>query len=129
MSMPPNTTTWPSRYPGDSGDRYAEAHALADLGILCHRKGDHADAISYQRRALALFRSNGDPGGEAKALNSLAEALLAASLPEQAHVYGATALALARLAGDHHEQARALTATNPRSLNLRKAVTEPETGG
>jgi tetratricopeptide (TPR) repeat protein len=65
------------------------------------------DAVGHLREALSLCRELGSRSGEADALNSLGEVLLATGQPDHARAEYATALHLAVQTGDKHQQARA----------------------
>ncbi len=54
-----------------TGDRAAEAHAMANLGIVHLRQGRYEQAAEHYRGALPLFRETGDRGGEARTLTHL----------------------------------------------------------
>jgi tetratricopeptide (TPR) repeat protein len=69
--------------------------------------GRYRQAIDHHEQALTIFREIGDRGGEAEALNSLGEALLADGQRDQAHTRHRSALSLAEQIGDRYEQARA----------------------
>jgi tetratricopeptide (TPR) repeat protein/DNA-binding SARP family transcriptional activator len=56
---------------GQTGDRAAEAYALANLGVVHMRQGRYEKAAEHYRRALRLFRETGDRGGEARTLTHL----------------------------------------------------------
>src|SRR6266568_6340250 len=56
---------------GQTGDRAAEAYALANLGVVHMRQGRYERAAEHYRRALRLFRETGDRGGEARTLTHL----------------------------------------------------------
>ncbi len=54
-----------------TGDRAAEAYALANLGIVHLRQGRYEQAAEHYREALPLFREAGDRSGEARTLTHL----------------------------------------------------------
>jgi tetratricopeptide (TPR) repeat protein/DNA-binding SARP family transcriptional activator len=54
-----------------TGDRAAEAYALANLGVLHMRQGRYEQAAEHYREALSLFRQTGDRVGEARTLTHL----------------------------------------------------------
>jgi DNA-binding SARP family transcriptional activator/tetratricopeptide (TPR) repeat protein len=55
----------------DSGDRAAEATALANLGTVSGRQGRYEQAADHHRQALARYRAAGDLTGQARTLNNL----------------------------------------------------------
>jgi len=54
-----------------TGDRAAEAYALANLGVVHMRQGRYEQAAEHYRRALPLFRETDDRVGEARTLTHL----------------------------------------------------------
>src|SRR5215472_15445216 len=54
-----------------TGDRAAEAYALANLGVVHMRQGRYEQAAEHYRAALPLFRESGDRVGEARTLTHL----------------------------------------------------------
>jgi tetratricopeptide (TPR) repeat protein/DNA-binding SARP family transcriptional activator len=54
-----------------TGDRAAEAYALANLGVVHLRQGRYEQAAEHYRKALPFFRETGDPRGEARTLTHL----------------------------------------------------------
>jgi tetratricopeptide (TPR) repeat protein/DNA-binding SARP family transcriptional activator len=54
-----------------TGDRAAEAYALANLGVVHLRQGRYEQAAEHYREALPLFREAGDRSGEARTLTHL----------------------------------------------------------
>jgi len=54
-----------------TGDRAAEAYALANLGVVHMRQGRYEQAAEHYQRALPLFRETGDRVGEARTLTHL----------------------------------------------------------
>lgn len=59
-----------------AGDRPREAAALTDLGIACHRAGDHQRAAAFLEEAVALARQLGDRTLEGDVLSYLGLAVL-----------------------------------------------------
>ena len=53
------------------GDRFGEANALRDLGLVRSLTGDYAEAEHHAREALAIYTEIGDPVHQAYALNEL----------------------------------------------------------
>ena len=53
------------------GDRFGEATALNNLGVVYERQGRPEQAAVCHEQALALFRRSGDRSGEARALGNL----------------------------------------------------------
>ena len=54
-----------------TGDRAAEAYALANLGVVHMRQGRYEQAAEHYQGALPLFRETGDRVGEARTLTHL----------------------------------------------------------
>jgi tetratricopeptide (TPR) repeat protein len=54
-----------------TGDRAAEATALANLAVVHIRQGRDRRAARYTQRALDLYRETGDRNGEARTLHNL----------------------------------------------------------
>jgi tetratricopeptide (TPR) repeat protein len=54
-----------------TGDRSAEAYALANLGVIHMRQGRYEQAAEHYQGALPLFRETGDRVGEARTLTHL----------------------------------------------------------
>jgi tetratricopeptide (TPR) repeat protein/DNA-binding SARP family transcriptional activator len=52
-------------------DRAAEAHALANVGLVHWRQGRYEQGAAHYRSALSLFRQTGDRSGEARTLTKL----------------------------------------------------------
>jgi tetratricopeptide (TPR) repeat protein len=50
------------------GDRLAQAHALANLGVVQERAGDYLEAAQAHKEALILYRELGDRLGEGRAV-------------------------------------------------------------
>jgi hypothetical protein len=71
--------------------RAVRAYALNSLGETYRRLHRHSDAMCALERSLALFRGLGDRKGEADALDSLGEVLLATGDSEGANQLGLVA--------------------------------------
>ena len=66
-----------------------EAHAVADLGSLAHRRGDYGEALEHARRSLEISRKVNDVIGEGDTLHAMAQGLNALGRSEEA-MHGAT---------------------------------------
>src|SRR6266568_1822073 len=93
---------------GQTGDRAAEAYALANLGVVHMRQGRYERAAEHYRRALSLFRETGDRGGEARTLANLGVVYLRQSRYEQAAGVLGQALILFRETGNRIGEGYAL---------------------
>ncbi len=93
----------------DTGDRAAEASALANLGGVLQEQGQHQQAGEFQVQALALFRATGDRLGEARTLGNLGLTDLEQGRYPQAADRFREELTLFRGAGDRLGEARALS--------------------
>jgi tetratricopeptide (TPR) repeat protein/transcriptional regulator with XRE-family HTH domain len=92
----------------ESGDRAAEAWALANLGDLAGRQGRSQQAVEYSRQALAVARDAGDRRMQAGALQVLAKSYDWQSRYQQAAGCARQALALNRERGDQIGEAISL---------------------
>ena len=91
-----------------TGDRLAEAGALADLGEIQQLTGDYPLATASLSRALTLYRSLGDRLGEARALNELGVVHLGVNDHRSATASHEQALRMYRDLGDQAGEASAL---------------------
>jgi tetratricopeptide (TPR) repeat protein len=66
------------------GDLNGESDCWVRLGEFHHLLGEHEQAVSCHRRAVALWRGLGNRADEAMALVSLGDSALAAGKPAQA---------------------------------------------
>jgi DNA-binding SARP family transcriptional activator/Flp pilus assembly protein TadD len=92
-----------------TGDRAAEAYALANLGVVHLRQGRYEQAAEHYRRALLLFRETGDRGGEARTLTHLGLVNWRQGLYEEAAERHLQALARYRETGNRFGEANALS--------------------
>jgi DNA-binding SARP family transcriptional activator/tetratricopeptide (TPR) repeat protein len=92
-----------------SGDRAAEATALAALGTVGMRQGRCEQACGHLEQALALYRETGDTRGAGRALSGLGLIGFQQGRYQQAVAYHREALALHRETGDQPGEARTLT--------------------
>src|SRR6266498_1656743 len=91
-----------------TGDRAAEAYALANLGVVHLRQGRYEQAAEHYRGALPLFRETGDHRGEARTLTHLGLVNWRQGRYEQAAGDLRQALILYREAGRRIGEANAL---------------------
>src|SRR6266498_3000223 len=91
-----------------TGDRAAEAYALANLGVVHLRQGRYEQAAEHYRGALPLFRETGDHRGEANALSNLGLVRWRQGRYEEATEGHRQALILYREAGRRIGEANAL---------------------
>jgi DNA-binding SARP family transcriptional activator/Flp pilus assembly protein TadD len=92
-----------------TGDRSAEAEALASLGGLDFWQGRLHEAAGRLHRALALFREAGDRPGEARVLGDLGTVGLQQGRYQEAVGHLRQALALHRETGNPSAEARVLS--------------------
>jgi len=92
-------------------DRHGRAHAHRDIGRTYCQLGQYADGRTHLHQALDLYRSVGDPVGEARTLMSLSWMLQAQGHHREALDHIEWAKELFRAAGDQHWFARSLNAT------------------
>ncbi|HEY1914187.1 MAG TPA: tetratricopeptide repeat protein [Streptosporangiaceae bacterium] len=91
-----------------TGDRPAEAEALARLGGVENRRGHHDEGLARLQQALTLCHEIGDQSGEAKALINLgAVRFQLGDYPQAASDLG-QAVAVCRAIGDRRGEERAL---------------------
>jgi tetratricopeptide (TPR) repeat protein len=92
-----------------SGDRNAQAAAIADLGDIQRLTGDIPEATASLTRALELYRDLGNPNGEARVLTLMAEVHWVTDDYPRATATLTRALELCRELGNRYGEARALT--------------------
>ncbi|HLX48341.1 MAG TPA: tetratricopeptide repeat protein [Streptosporangiaceae bacterium] len=92
-----------------TGDRSAEAEALASIGGLDFWQGRQQEAVSGLQRALALFREVGNRRGEARVLGDLGIVGLQQGCYPDAVRHLQQALVLHRQAGNRSAEARVLS--------------------
>ncbi|MEU4805490.1 BTAD domain-containing putative transcriptional regulator [Actinosynnema sp. NPDC023587] len=68
----------------DRAGREVDAAALDSLGYIAHHTGDHAAAVEHYRRALDLFREDGDVFSESGTLDRLGHPFRALGRPAEA---------------------------------------------
>ncbi len=90
------------------GERWEEAFALNNLGILAGLRGDYDRQRALFRESLSLFRSLGDRSRMATLLNNLAVAERLVGNYDQARQLSLESLALSRAEDDRRSTARAL---------------------
>jgi len=94
-----------------TGNRGAEAEALASLGTVELRQGRYEQATGHGLLALAIFRETGDRSGEAQVLHNLGGVALLQGRWEQAADRFEQAAELCRQTGDRYGEARSLINT------------------
>jgi tetratricopeptide (TPR) repeat protein/DNA-binding SARP family transcriptional activator len=94
---------------GHTGDRAAEAHALASLGVVYLRQGRYEQAADHYRQALRLFQEAGDRAGEARTLTNLGLVHWHQGRYQQAADHHRQALSLFRETGNRLGEANALS--------------------
>jgi len=92
-----------------TGDRAAEAYALANLGVVHMRQGRYQQAAGHYREALPLFRQTPDRGGEARTLTHLGLVNWRQGRYEQAAERHGQALTRYRETGNRVGEANALS--------------------
>jgi len=92
----------------DTGDRAAEAIALANLGVVDGMQSRYDQAAAHFQQSLALSREIGDRSGQARALCCLGNIHASRGRYGQAASDYRQALALYREIGEQHGEARAL---------------------
>jgi len=92
----------------DTGDRAAEAHTLANLGVVYWRQGRYGQAVKHHQQALILCRKIRHQAGEARALGNLGLVYWQQGYYPQAAEHHQQALALFRKIGHQAGEANAL---------------------
>jgi DNA-binding SARP family transcriptional activator/tetratricopeptide (TPR) repeat protein len=92
-----------------TGDRAAEAYALANLGVVHLRQGRYEQAAEHYRGALPLFRETGDRRGEARTLTHLGLVNWRQGRYQKAAERHLQALTRYRETGNHIGEANALS--------------------
>jgi DNA-binding SARP family transcriptional activator len=102
------------------GNRKGEAWVLTNLGEALGYIGD-STAISYLEQAVAISREIGDPGGESRAANNLADAYTRLGRTEEAIDLLRRGLDLSRAAGRRFGEGVALVNIGDALLDLDRA--------
>lgn len=90
------------------GDKYQEAIALNEIGVIYNSLGQIKKAMELIDQALALRREVGDRSGESSSLNNLGAMYFASGDPRKALEYYGQALVAKREAGDQRGEANTL---------------------